>query len=199
MFGGEGGAMLELLDEVLAAVPALIDNPGEWGSLVINRRKPFTYRASTTWRGYRVCLHRFEACDEEEALLHPHPWPGAFAVVRGSYLMGVGFSADRLAKPSQVLRTVMGPGSRYEIVTPLTWHSVVPREECYTVMVNGEAWPADVAHAEVRTTKGKGLEPMTAADLAAMFAVYRAALGGSRLEQSHPSLASTDGGCPSPT
>ncbi len=76
--------MLELLDDVLAAIPSLIDSPAEWGSLVINRRKPFTYRAFTTWRGYRVCLHRFESCDEEEAVLHPHAWPGAFAIVQGS-------------------------------------------------------------------------------------------------------------------
>lgn len=170
--------MLELLDEVLAAIPTLIDTPGVWDSLVINRRKPFTYRAFTTWRGYRVCLHRFEACDEDEAVLHPHPWPGAFAIVRGSYLMGVGASADRLTPPAGVMRLVMGPGSRYEIVSPMTWHSVVPREECYTVMVNGDAWPPEVAHVGVRRTQGKGLEPMAAADLSAMFDVYRAALSG---------------------
>lgn len=172
--------MLDLLDDVLKAIPDLMDHPAEWGSLVINRRKPYTYRAFTTWRGYRVCLHRFEACDEEEAVLHPHPWPGAFAIVQGSYLMGVGYSDDRLAQPRQVLRTILGPGSRYEIVGPLTWHSVVPREECYTLMVNGEPWPSDVAHAEVRTTQGKGLQPMSAAELAAMFDVFRAALRGER-------------------
>lgn len=174
----ERDSMLELLDEVLTAIPTLINNPADWGSLVINRRKPFTYRAFTTWRGYRVCLHRFEACDEEEALLHPHPWPAAFAIVKGSYLMGVGYSENRLAKPNQVMRTVFGPGSRYEIIGPLTWHSVVPRGECYTVMVNGEAWPTEIAHTEVRTTKGKGLEPMAEAELSAMFDVYRAALAG---------------------
>lgn len=168
--------MLDLLDDVLAEIPSLIDRPDGWGSLVINRRKPFTFRAFTGWRGMRVCLHRFETCDEAEALLHPHPWPGAFAIVRGSYRMGVGFSADRLSKPAAVMRTVMGPGSRYEIVNPLTWHSVVPQEECHTVMVNGPAWPADVAHAEVRTTQGKGLAPMSPAELSAMFAVFREVL-----------------------
>lgn len=85
-----------------------------------------------------------------------------------------------------MLRTVLGPGSRYEIVSPLTWHSVVPREECYTVMVNGEGWPADVAHAEVRTTRGKGLEPMAPAELSAMFDVYRAALARPGFAAPHP-------------
>ena len=193
--------MLELLDEVLAEVPALISDPGRWDSLVINRRKPFTYRAFTAWRGYRVCLHRFEACDEDEAVLHPHPWPGAFAILRGSYLMGVGASPDRLSPPTGVMRLVLGPGSRYEIVSPITWHSVVPREECYTVMVNGDAWPPDVAHAGVRRTHGKGLEPMTPADLAAMFDVYRAALGGPGVDAAEPPFVlvrlnkSSEGGC----
>lgn len=173
--------MLELLDDALSAIPTLLDQPAVWGSLVINRRKPFTYRAFTTWRGYRLCLHRFEACDDEEALLHPHPWPGAFAIIRGSYLMGVGRSTDRLAPPEEVLRVVHGPGSRYEIVSPLTWHSVVPREECYTVMVNGEAWPAEAAHTGVRRTQGKGLVPMSAVELEQMFGVYRDALGGRHL------------------
>jgi hypothetical protein len=165
--------MLELLDDALAAIPDLLDTPDAWDSLLINRRKPYTYRAFTLWRGYRLCLHRFETCDEAEAVLHPHPWPGAFAILRGSYLMGVGTSADRTSPPRQALRVVLTAGSRYEITSPLTWHSVVPREECYTVMVNGEAWPEDVAHVGVRRTQGKGLEPIPPADLAAMFDVFR--------------------------
>jgi hypothetical protein len=174
--------MLELLNDALCALPALLDQPSIWGSIVINRRKPFTYRAFTTWKAHRLCLHRFEACDEEEALLHPHPWPGAFGIVRGKYLMGVGFSEDRLLSPKQVLRVVLGPGSRYEIVTPLTWHSVVPLEECYTVMINGKAWAEHESHTHVRRTQGKGLLPMSAEQLADMLEVFRVAFGASGLQ-----------------
>jgi len=55
----------------------------EWGSLVINRRKPHTYRVFRQFGEYRVCLHRFESCSEEEAFPHPHPWPGAFLLLKG--------------------------------------------------------------------------------------------------------------------
>lgn len=38
--------MLNKLDEVLKFLPALISD-AKWDSLVINRRKPYTYRVST--------------------------------------------------------------------------------------------------------------------------------------------------------
>ena len=165
--------MLEMLDKALLALPAMMDQPDQWSTLVINRRKPFTYRAFFMLGDLRVCLHRFETCDEQEAFLHPHPWPGAFLIVKGSYLMQVGYSSSRTTKPESVGKILMVPGSRYEIVNPLTWHSVIPQEECYTMMVNGPAWPADYAHTEVRTTKGKDLDKMSHEDTQSMFKVYR--------------------------
>lgn len=172
-----GDTMLKALSEALLRLPAIMERRSEWTSLIVNRRKPWTYRASSNFehegRKFRVCLHRFEVCDEEESFLHPHPWPGAFAIIQGSYIMGVGYSKDRLSKPDEVVKTVLAPGSRYAITNPLTWHSVTPLEECYTVMVNGEPWNTEtMAHSEVRTTKGKDLDQMSAQDLDAHFAAF---------------------------
>lgn len=165
--------MLEILDSVISQLADMIDSSSrQWSSLIINRRKPFTYRLFTDYEDiYRVCFHRFEVCDEQESLLHPHSWPGAFMILKGSYLMQVGRSKDRESQPEMIMKTVITPGSRYEIVDPLTWHSVTPLEECYTVMVNGPPWPSDVAHRDVRTTAGKGLNSMSQGEIDDMFDV----------------------------
>lgn len=153
--------MLNKLEEALKAVPSLLNDKNRWDSLVINRRKPFTYRVFTQWDDLRICLHKFDTCDTHEAFSHPHPWPSAFAILDGSYKMQVGFSKDRESKPEDVMTVVMSTGSRYEIINPLTWHSVIPLKTTYTIMVNGEPWDTEhVAHKDIRTTKGKDLEKM---------------------------------------
>lgn len=177
---------LETLSAAMAALPSLMESRDKWSSLIVNRRKPWTYRAFTNFehegQKFRICLHRFEICDEEESFLHPHPWPGAFYILQGSYVMNVGYSIDRFSKPSSVSKVVLMPGCKYAITNPLTWHSVAPLHECYTVMVNGEPWDTkSVAHTEVRTTKGKDLDSMSDEDLSTHFATFRRLIQGERL------------------
>ncbi len=46
-------------------------------SLIVNRRKPITYRVFRYLNdGLRVSLHKFDPCARHEAYPHPHPWPG---------------------------------------------------------------------------------------------------------------------------
>lgn len=175
--------ILGVLSAAMPVLPALMERREIWSSLIVNRRKPWTYRAFTKFEyeglNYRICLHRFEVCDEEESFLHPHPWPGAFQILRGSYIMNIGYSADRFSKPASVAKTILSAGSRYAITNPLTWHSVTPLEECYTIMVNAEPWDTkSVAHAEVRTTKGKDLDSMSGEDLSVHFATFRKLVEG---------------------
>jgi hypothetical protein len=177
--------MLKALDNVIEQLPFLMNNRSQWSSLIVNRRKPWTFRAFTdlTIDGHscRICLHRFEVCDEEESFIHPHPWAGAFLILQGSYLMSVGFSQDRFSKPESVMKVILAAGSRYTITNPLTWHSVTPLEECYTVMVNAAPWDKEtVAHTQIRTTKGKDLDSMSSDDLDAHFAKFRSLLGNKR-------------------
>ncbi len=153
-----------------------LDKPQEWTSLLINRRKPWTYRAFKQVGDVRVCLHRFAVCDDHEAFDHPHPWPGAFKIIKGSYKMTVGFSQNRTTHPEHVLTTVLNRGSSYAITNPMTWHSVIPLEECWTVMVNGTPWDASEAHTNVRTTKGKDLDEMPPDELIKHLATFRTLL-----------------------
>jgi hypothetical protein len=155
--------MIKKLDDMLGFLPNYISSGiGTWDSLIINKRKPHTYRIFTQIGDYRVCLHKFDVCDETESFYHPHPWPGAFIVLSGSYLMDVGRSVDRLSAPKEVMSLKLTRNSMYEITDPLTWHKITPLEPTYTVMINGEPWDKEtVAHTAVRTTKGKDLEKMS--------------------------------------
>ena len=152
----------------------LLRQPQRWDSLVINRRKPHTYRIFTNFKDLRVCLHRFDKCDEHEAFRHPHPWPGAFRVMQGQYEMKLWLSKDRFDnEPQEVSTVIMKAGSSYEITNPLTWHSVVPYEETYTIMVNDNPWDKEIAHESVRTTKGKDLDSLSREDLEQHLSKFR--------------------------
>lgn len=164
--------MLDKLDEALALLPGFLADPKSFDSLIVNRRKPYTYRVFTHINNLRVCLHKFDPCDTHESFMHPHPWPGAFIILKGSYKMKIGYSASRTDKPQDVLELILKAGSRYEITNPLTWHAITPLETTYTVMVNGEPWDAETAHVNVVTTKGKDLDKMEPDRLLEHLAVF---------------------------
>src|ERR1044072_4917851 len=103
--------MLDILNYTIDKLPELLQNEKRWDSLIINRRKPHTYRIFTnfeildydgTLNTYRVCLHKFDPCNTEEAFAHPHPWPGAFCILKGKYKMNIGYSLNRYCKPENV-------------------------------------------------------------------------------------------------
>ena len=82
--------------------------------------------------------------------------------------MNVGYSClgRKDTEPVEVLSLILKKFSSYEIIDPLTWHSVIPLETTYTVMVNDVPWDnATVAHTAVRTTKGKDLDKMPEEEL----------------------------------
>jgi hypothetical protein len=175
--------MFKILAVAIADLPRMMEERDRWTSLIVNRRKPWTYRAARAFdyegETYRICLHRFEVCDEAESFLHPHPWPGAFRILYGSYIMNLGMSWDRVSGPADVAKFTLTAGARYAITNPLTWHSVTPLEECWTVMVNGKPWdPEKVAHTQIRTTKGKDLDSMSHADLSHHFDMFQRLLRG---------------------
>ena len=146
-----------MIPEVISALNS--HQSGQWDSLIIDRRKPHTLRISRMFGDYRICLHRFESCTELQAFAHPHPWPGAFTILSGSYKLALGRSNNLEDKPKWISNLVMQAWSQYEITDPLVWHKVQPLETTYTIMANGPVW--DVQHSETRTTKGKDLKRMT--------------------------------------
>ena len=128
-----------------------------WDSLVINRRKPHTYRIFKQYGDYRVCLHKFEPCEEHEAFGHPHPWAGAFLVLKGECTQYIGLSTSDTG-PVWCYKELIRPGTMYEITKPMTWHRIQPLKTTWTVMINREPWR--YPHVDVKTTKGKDLEKM---------------------------------------
>jgi hypothetical protein len=151
--------MINILNKLIPEVLEAIPEDHEWDSLIINKRKPYTYRIFRQFGEYRVCLHKFDPCSFEESFAHPHPWPGAFMVLRGRYLHSVGVSPDLESEPELVYQQEVGPYSPYYIGNPLIWHSVQPLQTTYTIMVNGA--PFENPHKAVRTTKGKDLKTMS--------------------------------------
>ena len=149
--------MIEQLKELMPAIFESIDDD-DWNSLVINRRKPHTYRMSKNFGELRVCLHVFDACDPEDAFAHPHPWPGAFLMLDGEYVHNVGYSLDLESPPTFIYKEIIRPFTMYEITHKQLWHTVQPTKRTCTVMVNGPAWNG---HSETRTTKGKDLDRLS--------------------------------------
>lgn len=155
--------MIETLHELIPEIRKSLNNPQDWDSLIVNRRKPWTYRVFRKFGDLRVCLHAFDPCSSDESFPHPHPWPGAFLMLKGSYIHQIGFSPDLVSQPTFCFREIVRPFSTYEILDQRLWHSVQPLERTYTIMVNGDPWKD--AHKEVRTTKGKDLDKMTQDEL----------------------------------
>lgn len=157
---------LSWMDKLEGLLPQIHDDmlrPEEWDSLIINRRKPHTYRAFRQYGEDRVCVHMFEACEAHDAFPHPHPWPGAFLMLKGAYIHRIGYSKDRASEPEFLFTEMVRPFSMYEIINQLTWHSVQPITQTWTIMLNGKPW--EDSHAETRTTKGKDLESMSETEL----------------------------------
>lgn len=172
----KAGEMLANLEAAIKILPGILDKRESWDSLIVNRRKPYTYRVFTKLpNGLRLCLHKFDTCHTHEAFAHPHPWPGAFTVMQGSYKMMMGYSrGGREDRDFDETGTfILHKGSSYEIINPMTWHAVIPLETTYTIMINDEAWPAEFAHTEVRTTKGKDLDKMPENELIEHLSLFK--------------------------
>ena len=135
------------------------DSFSSWDSLVINKRKPHTFRMMKQIGKYRLCLHKFEPCSDEECFIHPHSWPASFLVLAGSYIQTFSTSNTLSSPPHPVSREIVGPGHTYEITTPFTWHKIQPLETTYTIMLNGP--PFTHYHTKCRFTKGKDLDKMS--------------------------------------
>jgi hypothetical protein len=170
---------LQTLANYLPHLPQMLEQPLLWDSLIINKRKPHTYRVFTRIGDIRICLHHFEQCTPDESFIHPHSWPMAVLVLEGSYQMNLGTSDDKETFPKTMgSSVVIQAGSRYEITDPLTWHSVTPTNNTgvWTVMVNGPNFAQP--HKRVRTTQGKDLLKMTATELQVFLNTFKGKLEG---------------------
>jgi hypothetical protein len=163
--------MLDVLDRLEAALPALFADEAGWNSLDINYHPPRVERLWRNWGdGYRVSLHRIHPCAIADALFHPHPWPSAMRVLDGTYEMTVGYGVGAIAPPIAA-RLITTGDLRYEMIDIDAWHSVRPiGKPAMTVMVTGKPWQRDAAGAE----PDGPLSPLAEENCADMLAWYRA-------------------------
>lgn len=119
-------------------------DPSSWYSKIVRYQKPHVDRLYLQRDSLRICLHRIHSCDEEEAFVHPHPWPSVSWILRGGYEMGL-FEGElfgpleKVKKPS-LCTSHYGEGSSWEMKKRAVSHYVCPRTETYSVMLMGEPW-----------------------------------------------------------
>lgn len=149
----------KLMDMITSGQVSDLITKGKWDSLVINRRQPITYRLFARIDDLRICLYKFKPCDKHESFYHPHPWPAAFFVLSGSYMMELGkYSYIDSLDSVNISKMQLGQYSSYEMIDPLLGHSISPVTDTYTIMINGPEYTH--RHKECRRTKGKDLERM---------------------------------------
>lgn len=134
----EHGSMLRKLTEMEELLRTdLLAKPDKWKTLDVLYEKPHVERLWQQVGEYRVALHRIHAEGADKALYHPHPWPSAVKILKGSYDMIVGHGKDN---PPIAASLYLNQGSSYEMIDPDGWHAVMPREVCYTLLVTGTPW-----------------------------------------------------------
>lgn len=132
--------MLHTLQQVEAELPELLKDETQWQGLYVDYHPPLVERLWRQWGGYRIYLHRIHPCALGEALFHPHPWPSAMLVVSGAYEMAIGYGTGEEIPPIAAC-LILGPGSRYEMTNPDSWHYVRPIDGVTeSVMVTGPLW-----------------------------------------------------------
>ena len=119
-----------------------------WTSIRLDHQQPVLERCYTQYGDLRLGVHRIHPC--ETAMYHPHPWPSAVYLLDGEYEMAIGHG-EGSKPPPEAMRTVVTPGSRYEMLDPNGWHYVRPLvRPTLSIMLNGPAWKPSRADAPVK-------------------------------------------------
>ncbi len=138
--------MLDILEKVELALPDLLvgfQGALLWNSLLIDYHQPHVWRL---WHQFdadtRILLHKIHPCDEDDALLHPHPWPSAVKVYLPegtAYQTGFGWGDPCKDPPAMPAKIFLENVSIYEMEDPWAWHYVRPiGGPIYSLMVVGK-------------------------------------------------------------
>lgn len=141
--------MLSALHTAIEALPRLLASSSEWQSVHVTYHPPRVERLWIQHGENRIFLHRIHPCAPDDALWHPHPWPSAVRIVAGRYDHGVSIRAadgEASRDPRMLVRTILSPGSEYEMTEPDAWHVVRPLDEPVdSIMVTGAPYSPRVA------------------------------------------------------
>ena len=131
--------MLSVLHRAEDGLPQLLEDRTGWQSVLVDYELPIVSRLWCNWGEWRIYLHCILPCLPSQALFHPHPWPSAMRLKKGSHVMRIGHGPGSIP-PSEDTPLIMQAGSEYQMNHPDDWHAVAPIEEAWTVMVTGKPW-----------------------------------------------------------
>ncbi len=160
----ETGKFLDLL-KMQSFIPEFLKDIDRWKSKYIDYEHPYVERLWIDFCGYRLSLHAIHPCTRDEAFYHPHPWPSAIKILRGSYEMGIGYGTS---EPPLAGLIILKEGSTYEMTDPLGWHYVRPLAGItYTFMITGV--PYEKSEAEKSSKPLSPLDPARKEELIEFF------------------------------
>lgn len=144
--------MLNELFKIERELPTLLREKEAWTGLFADTEKPHLRRLWRQWGKNRIYLHHFSGCSEQDVFWHPHPWKMAVrSFSRYDQLLG---ARDELGNLIVVARTIMEPGSCYEMTNRWGEHAIRPDgPEAWSLMIAGPVlWPENrrVANTPVR-------------------------------------------------
>lgn len=148
--------MIEILKKIEAEqLQDLLDKPELWKGLIVDYHKPHVTRCWTQLGELRLSLHIIDACDAEESLYHPHPWPSAMRIVSGGgpYEMGIGYGPG-IVPPPIACKLILSPGDYYEMLDVNGWHYVRPTNTfSASLMLSGKPWEREQIEVPENTNK----------------------------------------------
>ena len=121
--------MIDLLRQAINELPKLMKDKSKWDSQDITFKESPLHRIYTYTDDYTLCLHKFNKYKTEKPFYHNHPWKFATMIVEGCYEAYVG------TKHKPCGPFVFHPFSYYKSATNGEWHSVIPYEKTYTILV----------------------------------------------------------------
>jgi len=133
--------MLKKLNDACYNLKPMLDNC-RWNGIIIDSEPPTITRIWTAYDGMKICLHKIYPSlnGVDEPFLHPHPWPCATKILKGTYEMKMGCSTT-LSPPSKLMPLVISVGSSYEMSHEDMWHSINPIDDIvYSIMLIGKKW-----------------------------------------------------------
>jgi hypothetical protein len=168
--------MLNLLEQALRELPALLASTQDWHGMHIDYLLPHVDRAWRPWRDCRLSIHRiYPLATEDTVYLHPHPWPSAMHILDGRYEMAIGYGPGLVAPPIAA-RLVMTACASYAMTERDAWHDVRPvGGPVISVMLSGVPW-----HREMPVETHAAQRPLAATELELLLSTARALLPARR-------------------
>ena len=138
--------MIQELKEIITSekFKHFLNNPEMWETLDVDYHPPYVERVWMPWNDGRLCLHKIEPCERDEALVHPHPWKSAMYVlpIGGKYEHGCGLRYYRGLMHEDMITSVQEfrGDAYYEMTHPDGIHYVRPIGlPVYSVMYSGRS------------------------------------------------------------